>query len=123
MMLGRNVGSLEATKLDTKKFSDKHKQTEGKVEEMSKEIAISENHLNMIENFIDKYLPIRVQSHFSEMLGNLYEPGTDMHIRLEAIEKKKFEELYDEILADDGIPNLMGRIDDIMIQVKESKED
>ena len=116
------MGNLEATKLDNKKFEDRHKSTELCVEEMKKEIAISENHLNMIENFVDKYLPIRVQSHISEILGNILEKGTDLHNKLESVEKKKFEELYDEILADDGIPNLMGRIDDIMVQVKESKE-
>ena len=122
LMLARNVGSLEATKLDTKKFQDKHKLTENLVDEMKKELAINENHLNMIENFIDKYLPIRVQSHMSEVMGNLYEKGTDEHIKLEEVEKRKFEELYEVILADDGIPNLMGRIDNIMNQVKESQE-
>ena len=121
-MLARNVGSLEATKLDAKKFTDKHKVTENLVDDMKKEMAISENHLNMIENFIDKYLPIRVQSHLSEVIGNIFDKGTDFHIKLEAVEKRKFEELYEVILADDGIPNLMGRIDHIMNQVKESQE-
>ena len=122
LMLARNVGSLEATKLDAKKFSDKHKVTENLVDDMKKELAINENHLNMIENFIDKYLPIRVQSHMSEIMGNLYEKGTDEHIKLEEVERRKFEELYEVILTDDGIPNLMGRIDNIMNQVKESQE-
>ena len=122
MMLGRNVGELEATKLDAKKYGDKHKLTENLVDDMKKELAINENHLNMIENFIDKYLPIRVQSHLSEILGNLYEKGTDQHIKLEEVEKRKFEDLYEVILADDGIPNLMGRIDNIMNQVKEQQE-
>ena len=34
MMLGRNVGELEATKLDAKKFNDKHKSTENLVDDM-----------------------------------------------------------------------------------------
>ena len=59
-MLGRNVGNLEATKLDIKKADQKHKGVTEDVAEMKKEIAISENHLITIESFVDKYLPIRV---------------------------------------------------------------
>ena len=44
-----------------------------------------------------------------------------MHEKLLIVEKTKFEELYEEILADDGIPNIMGRIDDIMMQVQEAQ--
>ena len=44
-----------------------------------------------------------------------------MHNKLLAYEKSRFEELYDEILADDGIPNIMGKITDIMAQVKENR--
>ena len=46
--------------------------------------------------------------------------GNEMHDKLLIVEKTKFEELYEEILADDGIPNIMGRIDDIMMQVQEA---
>ena len=46
-----------------------------------------------------------------------------MHIKLLAYEKSRFEELYDEILADDGIPNIMGKITDIMAQVKENRQE
>ena len=56
------------------------------------------------------------------MMGQIFEKGTELNIKLVEAEKQKFEELYDEILADDGIPNIMGRIDEIMIQVKESQE-
>ena len=59
-MLGRNVGNLEATKLDIKKADLNHKTLSNDVSEMKKEIAISENHLITIESFVDKYLPIRV---------------------------------------------------------------
>ena len=116
-MLGRNVGNLEATKLDVKKADSKHKTLVAEVEDMKKEIALSENHLITIESFVDKYLPIRVQSQLSELLGKIIEKDSEMHIRLLNFEKIKFDELYDEILADDGIPNLMGRIDEIMVQV------
>ena len=46
-----------------------------------------------------------------------------MHKKLLAYEKSRFEELYDEILADDGIPNIMGKIHEIMAQVKENRQE
>ena len=33
-----------------------------------------------------------------------------MHKKLLEYEKNRFDELYEEILADDGIPNVMGKI-------------
>ena len=87
---------------------------------MEEEISISENHLITIESFVDKYLPIRVQTHISEVLNSVFEKGTEMHTKLQTIDKQKLDELYDEILSDDGVPNLMGKIDDIMVQVQEA---
>ena len=114
-VLARNVGNLEASKLDVKKGEIKHKSLVEEISKMKEEIALSENHLVTIESFVDKYLPIRVQSQISELLGEIMEKGGEMHTKLLTFEKAKFDDLYEEILADDGIPNLMGRIDEIMV--------
>ena len=81
---------------------------------MKKEIALSENHLITIESFVDKYLPLRVQSQISELLGSIFDKASPTYKSLIVYEKARFEELYDEILADDGIPNIMGKIHEIM---------
>ena len=78
-MISRNVGSLENTKLDIKRGEKLHQENSAEISEMKKEIAISENHLITIESYVDKYLPIRVQSHFSEVLGSIFEKGSEMH--------------------------------------------
>ena len=44
-----------------------------------------------------------------------------MQNKLLAAEKVKFDELYEEILSDDGMPNIMAKIDTIMAQVQEAQ--
>ena len=113
-ILQRNVGNLENTKFDKKKAEKKHKELLEELGEMKKEIALSENHLITIESFVDKYLPLRVQSQMSELLGSVFDKASPTYKSLLAYEKTRFEELYDEILADDGIPNIMGKIQEMM---------
>lgn len=110
LILKKNVGSLEDTKVDVKKADQKHKKLLEELDEMKKEIALSENHLITVESFVDKYLPLRVQAQISELIGAIVEKKSEMHKKLLEYEKNRFDELYEEILADDGIPNVMGKI-------------
>jgi len=62
------------------------------------------NHFAMVENFVEKYVPIRIQSTISEVLTFIL-PLQDKE-KLNDFEKKKFAELHQIILEDDGIPRL-----------------
>lgn len=62
------------------------------------------NHFAMVENFVEKYIPIRIQSTISEVLS-LVLPYNEKK-KLGDFEKKRFMELHQVILEDDGIPKL-----------------
>jgi hypothetical protein len=58
----------------------------------------------MVENFVEKYIPIRIQSTISETLT--YILPYSQRTKLIEFDKKKFQELHQIILEDDGIPRL-----------------
>ena len=62
------------------------------------------NHFAMVENFVEKYIPIRIQSTISETLT--YILPYKNRAKLVEFDKKKFQELHQIILEDDGIPRL-----------------
>ena len=53
---------------------------------------IKDNQIKTVENFIEKYVPIRVQSQISEILNEVL-TGKQKDL-LDFVEKKKFEELH-----------------------------
>jgi hypothetical protein len=40
------------------------------------EIMVGENHVATIENFVDKFLPVKILSQISELLGTVFGTGT-----------------------------------------------
>ena len=63
-----------------------------------------ENHYALIENFVEKYVPIQIQQTITE---NLQQVMTDqMRKQYAPFEKKRTGELHEVILQDDGIPKL-----------------
>lgn len=58
----------------------------------------------MVENFVEKYIPIRIQSTVSEVLA--YIMPYKEKLKLTEYDKKKYGELHQIILDDDGIPRL-----------------
>ncbi len=62
------------------------------------------NQFNTVENFVEKYIPIRIQSQISETLGQVL-PRSQLN-KLENYEMEKFNELNLKILEDDGSANL-----------------
>ena len=63
------------------------------------------NEFRETENFIEKYLPIKVQSMISDCLGNVLK--FSQLTLLEEFEKIKYEKLYQALLKDDGTPKLV----------------
>ena len=64
-----------------------------------------ENHFAMVENFVEKYVPVRIQSQISETLHAIM---PDQYVEpLDDFERGKFRDMHDAILDDDGIPDLV----------------
>ena len=69
----------------------------------------------MVENFVEKYVPIRIQSTISEVFQYIL-PYKE-RIKLSEFEKKKFAELHQIILEDDGIPKLAEQLKQIRMKM------
>jgi len=68
-----------------------------------------ENQICTIENFIDKYQPIRIQSQFSELLNQVFDESPFAKV-LQATEKRMFESLHQALLVDNGVADLLGQM-------------
>ena len=104
----------------------RHSQFEEERDQIHQEIEImkeiSENHGNhfaMVENFVEKFIPIRIQSQISETLHDLYLSNLDKIKRLVSFEKAKFLEMHQCILDDDGIPNIIKQMKEIKFNVND----
>ena len=71
----------------------------------SKTLQDHHNHTLTIENFIEKYLPIKIQNQISNTVKVITDKKFKKH--LEEFEATKFEELHSAIIEDDGDPALM----------------
>lgn len=73
------------------------------------------NQFNTVENFVEKYIPIRIQSQISETLGQVL-PRSQLN-KLENYEMEKFNELNMKILEDDGSANLAAIMKEVLKEV------
>jgi len=69
----------------------------------------------MVENFVEKYIPVRIQSQISETLQTVL-PYKEIETLLK-YEKDKFKDLHQTILDDDGIPDLFKSLRQIRMTV------
>ena len=66
---------------------------------MNKNLDAKENQIKIMENFVDKYTPIRVQQQISETIQHI---GThSMKQKLENHEMEKYKELNEDLLVDE----------------------
>jgi hypothetical protein len=79
------------------------------------------NQFNTVENFVEKYIPIRIQSQISETMGQVL-PRSQLN-KLENYEMEKFNELNLKILEDDGSANLASIMREIMKEVMIEQEE
>ena len=62
------------------------------------------NEFMRLENFIERYLPLKVQNQISHTLNYIIEPKNKW--RLKDYEEQKFLELRDIMLEDKGLPDI-----------------
>ena len=75
------------------------------IAEHTKNLEDNKNHSITIENFMEKYLPIKIQSQISDTVKIV----TDKKSRknLDLYEQHKYEELHSAILEDNGDPSIV----------------
>lgn len=78
------------------------------------------NQFNTVENFVEKFIPIRIQSQISETLASFL-TRSQMN-KLENFEMEKFNELNLRILDDDGSANLQEIMKEIMKEILKDQE-
>ena len=71
---------------------------------INQELDEKTNQFNTVENFVEKYIPLRIQSQISETLGAVLQ--SSLLNKLENYEMEKFAQLNQIILQDDGNGNL-----------------
>jgi hypothetical protein len=58
----RDLGNLENSKMDRQQCTNQLNDLKKQAEKLYTEISLKENHIVTIENFIEKYLPVRILS-------------------------------------------------------------
>eukprot|EP00347_Sterkiella_histriomuscorum_P014931 403358959 len=103
-----DIQNFNTQKLEIVDFEAKHQDILDNFKRIQKLLDIKDNQVQTIENFIEKYVPIRVQSQISEILNEVMS-GKQLEL-LEEVEKKKFDELHQVLLLDSGVANLLQQI-------------
>ncbi len=70
------------------------------------------NEFLRVENFLEKYLPLKVQNQISHTLNYVIEPKSKW--RLRDYEDQKFMELREHMLEDRGLPDIEGEVKNII---------
>ena len=79
---------------------------------------MKENDISTIENFIEKYLPIRVLAQLSDILTAVYRNSESSEMkRLIKYERKKIRHFNEIILNDNGVPNIMKIISEVKFRI------
>ncbi len=88
---------------------------------MQKELDEKTNQFNTVENFVEKYIPIRIQSQISETLACVL--TRSQLNKLENFEMEKFQVLNSVILEDDGGADLKVLMREILKEVIREQEE
>jgi len=86
------INEVSRTKCDTTDFLSEIQKMEMNFRQLKIDTDNHGNHFAMVENFVEKYIPIRIQSTISEALNNIL-PYKDRS-RYAEFDKKKFAELH-----------------------------
>jgi uncharacterized protein YlxP (DUF503 family) len=92
---------LYIQKEDKKGVQDNFDVIQVLIDKIHADLDKKESKLQTVERFIDRYVPIRIQSQISETLGSIL--SQNMLAKLEQFEHDKFQQLNEEVLRDEFI--------------------
>ena len=91
--------------MDEDLFIKTRDHTEQRLQDLQEQTDKQRNHSFTLENFMEKYVPMRIQSQISETLNSCLDRKGMKFLAL--YEKQKFEDLHNMILEDEGHPGLV----------------
>ena len=112
---------VDLQKLDQVEFQKRIIEDDQNIWELNKKMDNKDNQIKTIENYIEKYLPIRMQSQISEILSEVI-VGKQKAV-LEDVEKRKFDELHQALLIDDGFASLKKQMKQMQKDLSEASID
>ncbi len=106
LALEKETVRLEGDKTDKKLFYKTKKKLDLKDLEQDIKLFKNVNHCITLDNYLEKYLPIRTQGLINETLRSVL--GGKERRRLELYDNEKNAILYQQLLSDDGSGNIAG---------------
>lgn len=117
----RDLSLLENLKMDKSHATNQFAEVNLKHSSLYTQICMKENSICTIENFLEKYLPVRVLTQISEVLSKVFSSSGSHELkRLHKYEQMKFKQFNHCILHDDGIPDIMKTITEIKTRMTNS---
>ena len=104
----KSINQLKQEKLTCKIFELEKERIDKLIDNLALQAENHGNHFAMVENFVEKYIPVRIQSQISETLQQVL-PYKEAQT-LAAFEKLRFNEMHAIILEDDGMPHIFEKI-------------
>ena len=112
----RDIEALNQEKADKKMMLDETKQINKTLKKHTYVLEDHHNHSLTIENFMEKYIPIKIQSQISETMKSVLDKKAKKN--LEAFNTHKFEQLHSAILEDDGNPAIHEQIKRLSVAIE-----
>lgn len=115
------INELKYRKLDSSIFQDSRRLIHFELDTLKRVSTNHENHFAMVENFVEKYVPIKTQTHISKTLHFVFQ-HTNMHEALEQLDEYEdttFAEMHQVVLEDEGMPDLRAVYRDIRFDIKQ----
>eukprot|EP00826_Nyctotherus_ovalis_P004043 TRINITY_DN10838_c0_g2_i4.p1 TRINITY_DN10838_c0_g2~~TRINITY_DN10838_c0_g2_i4.p1 ORF type:complete len:138 (-),score=46.20 TRINITY_DN10838_c0_g2_i4:42-455(-) len=99
-----DINKLDNNKTEKKQFNVEMDRLRLDLNSVKNDLEENINRTATTENYLEKYLPLRIQNIISENIHYTFDPI--VRKKFVEFEKLKYEKLNDVILKDDGKPNL-----------------
>ena len=116
-MLQIKIDLLDKEKMSIKQFKVEKKESEEIMYKVHTVMDYYSNEFMRLENFMEKYLPIKVQNLISHTFNNLTKNSNKW--KLKDYEDQRFMELREKLLDDSGMPDLERECYQIIEDAKE----
>ena len=101
------MGNLENSKLDRQTATNQYKDLMNSYNHLYTQISLKENQIVTIENFVEKYLPMKILNQMQQIINHVWDKeGCEERVKMEQYETLQKKEFIQVILCDEGIPDL-----------------
>ena len=101
------MGNLENSKLDRQTATNQYKDLMNSYNHLYTQISLKENQIVTIENFVEKYLPMKILNQMQQIINHVWDKeGCEERVKMQQYETLQKKEFIQVILCDEGIPDL-----------------